>query len=104
LLIIPNQDVKSLNSHWQNVYFHEDSSIDSKNTFLFIYFMKIVDKTLENRIQILKSQSFCKNADLVPIIDSFEKLKNNSFQLLNTVDSFFEGSRFKGKNFLTVYF
>ena len=61
--------------------------------------MESVDKNLEDRIQILKSQSFYRNAHLVPIIDSFEKLKNNSFQTLNTVDSFFEGSRFKGKHF-----
>ena len=93
------QDVKSLNSFWNNIYFHEDNNLDQKYKGLFFYFEWVFKENVGKRINMLQSQKNHKKEDQFEFF--YEVLKKT--KTINKVDSFFEGGQFKGYTFFAVF-
>ena len=81
----------SLHSYWHNIYYHEDTSLESKIKTLLSYFVKDSIKTLRKRLEILESQSFYTESETLRNLK-----KINSLEHVKTIDAFFEADKFKG--------
>jgi hypothetical protein len=83
------QDVKSLNSYWYNIYFQAENNLEPKYKVLFFYFKQVLEENVNKRINMLQNQKKDHQFEFF-----YEDLKKN--KIINKVDSFFEGGKFKG--------